>query len=86
MTHFANYSKYEQANLDVILESSKYRIAHEDPDLLNSNDMRGVRMLLEITKPDLHLETAGIESTNIVFGGARIVDKDTAQQRLKEAE
>ena len=43
-------------------------------------------MLLEITKPDLHLETAGIESTIIVFGGSRIVDKDTAQQRLKEAE
>ena len=86
MTYFANYSKSEQANLDVILESSTYRIAHKDPDLLNSNAMRGVRMLLEITKPDLHLETAGIESTIIVFGGARIVDKDTAQQRLKEAE
>ena len=86
MSHFANYSKSEQANLDVILESPTYRIAHEDPDLLNSNDMRGVRMLLEITKPDLHLETAGIESTIIVFGGARIVDKDTAKQRLKETE
>ena len=43
-------------------------------------------MMLEITKPELHLEIAGIESTIIVFGGARIVDKDTAQQRLKEAE
>ena len=86
MTHFAYYSKSEQVNLDAILESPTYRIAHEDPDLLNSNDMRGVRMLLEITKPDLHLETAGIESTIIVFGGARIVDKDTAQQRLKETE
>ena len=86
MTHFANYSKSEQANLDAILESPTYRIAHKDPDLLHSNDMRGVRMLLEITKPDLHLETAGIESTIIVFGGVMIVDKDTAQHRLKETE
>ena len=48
--------------------------------------MRGVRMLLEITKPDLHLETAGIESTIIVFGGARIVDKDTAAAKLAQVE
>ena len=86
MTQFTHPSNREQDNLAAILESPTYKIAHEDPDLLNSNDMRGVRMLLEITKPDLYLETAGIESTIIVFGGARIVDKDTAEQRLKEAE
>ncbi len=63
MTQFPGISSPEQANLDAILSSPTYRIAHEDPDLLNSNAMRGVRMLLEITKPDLHLETAGIEST-----------------------
>ena len=76
MTQFPGTSTPEQANLGAILSSPTCRIAHEDPDLLNSNAMRGVRMLLEITKPDLHLEKAGIESTIIVFGGARIVDKD----------
>ena len=86
MTQFPETSTPEQANLDAILNSPTYRIAHEDPELMNSNVMRGVRMLLEITKPDLHLETAGIESTIIVFGGARIVDRDTAHQRLKDAE
>ena len=86
MTQSFGASTPEQANLDAILSSPTYRIAHEDQDLLNSNDMRGVRMLLEITKPDLHLETAGIESTIIVFGGARIVDKDTAAARLEQAE
>ena len=75
MTQFANYSKPEQTNLDAILKSTTYKIAHEDPELLNSSAMRGVRMLLEITKPDLHLQTAGIESTIIVFGGASIVDR-----------
>ena len=86
MTQFPGTSSPEQANLDAILKSSTYRIAYEDPYLLNSNAMRGVRMLLEITKPDLHLETAGIESTIIVFGGARIVDKDTAVAKLTQAE
>ena len=86
MTQFPGTSSPEQANLDTILKSPTYRIAHEDPALLNSNAMRGVRMLLEITKPDLHLETAGIESTIIVFGGARIVDQDTAAAKLAQAE
>ena len=86
MTQFPGISSPEQANLDAILTSPTYRIAHEDPDLLNSNAMRGVRMLLEITKPDLHLEMAGIESTIIVFGGARIVDQDTAAAKLAQAE
>ena len=86
MTQFSGTSSLEQANLDAILSSPTYRIAHEDPDLLNSNAMRGVRMLLEITKPDLHLETAGIESTIIVFGGARIVDQDSAVAKLAQAE
>ena len=86
MTQFPATSIPEQANLDAILKSPNYRIAHEDPDLLNSNAMRGVRMLLEITKPDLHLETAGIESTIIVFGGARIIDNGTAAAKLAQAE
>ena len=86
MTQFTHLSNQEQDNLEAILESTTYKIAHEDSDLLNRNAMRGMRMLLEITKPDLHLETAGIESTTIVFGGARIVDKDTAEQMLTEAE
>ena len=86
MTQFPGSSTAAQANLDSILSFSTYRIAYEDQDLLNSNDMRGVRMLLEITKPDLHLETAGIESTIIVFGGARIVERSIAVETLKQAE
>ena len=56
MTQFPKITTPEQANLDAILNSPTYRIAHEDPELMKSNVMRGVRMLLEITKPDLHLE------------------------------
>lgn len=72
-------------NLEAILASPTYRLAHEDVELLSGNDMRGVRMLLEISKPELYLEMAGVASTIIVFGGARIVDRETAEQRLSEA-
>ena len=44
--------------------------SYEDIGLLSRNEMRGVRMLLEITKPDLILEENKILSTIIIFGGA----------------
>ena len=43
-------------NLNLIINSDTYKLAHEDIGLLKRNEMRGVRMLLEITKPDLILE------------------------------
>ena len=43
-------------NLNLIINSDSYKLAHEDIGLLSRNEMRGVRMLLEITKPDLILE------------------------------
>ena len=57
------------SNLEAILKSSTYKLAHEDIDLLNTDEMRGVRMLLEITKPEQTLEKEKIISTVIVFGG-----------------
>ena len=72
-------------NLELILDSPTYQLAHEDQASLSSSAMRGVRMLLEITKPDSHLEAAGIESTIIVFGGARVVERAMAEQRIAAA-
>ena len=72
-------------NLEQIIHSDNYRLAHQDLDLLNRYSMRGVRMLLEISKPELYLEEAGITSTIIVFGGARIQEKTAAEESLKEA-
>ena len=43
-------------NLNLIINSDTYKLAQEDICLLSRNEMRGVRMLLEITKPDLILE------------------------------
>ena len=42
-------------NLNLIIDSDTYKLAHEDINMLSRNEMCGVRMLLEITKPDLIL-------------------------------
>ena len=60
-------------NLNLILDSNSYKLAQEDLNLLRRDEMRGVRMLLEITKPELVLEEQNIISTIIVFGGAKII-------------
>ena len=49
-----------------------YRLALLDQDLLRSPEMRGVRLQLESTKADLALHKAGIRSTLVVFGSARV--------------
>ncbi len=81
----SNDIKLVEDNLQLIISSSSYHLAHEDLALLNSDEMRGVRMLLEISKPEQILEKENILSTVIVFGGANIVDKLSAKQKLDEA-
>jgi uncharacterized protein (TIGR00730 family) len=72
-------------NLELIISSSNYQLAHEDRELLNSDEMRGVRMLLEINKPEKILEEENILSTIIVFGGASLSDKSSIDHRIELA-
>ena len=67
-----NNNDKREKNLNLILDSNSYKLAQEDLNLLRSDAMRGVRMLLEITKPELVLEEQNIISTIIVFGGAKL--------------
>jgi len=73
-------------NLNLIINSDTYKLAHEDIGLLSRNEMRGVRMLLEITKPDLILEENKILSTIIIFGGASITEEANIKKRLENIE
>ncbi len=73
-----------EKNLKLILDSNSYKLAQEDLNLLRGDEMRGVRMLLEITKPELVLEEQNIISTIIVFGGAKIVEDLSANSKIDE--
>ena len=42
-------------NLNLIINSDTNKLAYEDLGLLSRNEMRGIRMLLEITKPNYWL-------------------------------
>lgn len=49
-----------------------YRLAFEDVDFLREDDLRPVRLQLELLKPERHLREHRIRSTIVVFGSARI--------------
>ncbi len=72
-------------NMERILGSPSYALAQNDPDLLAREEMRGVRMLLELGKPEIALQADNIKSTVIVFGGTQIVERTAAERRLSEA-
>jgi uncharacterized protein (TIGR00730 family) len=55
--------------------SASYRLPALDEEFLLSDSMRGVRFLLEYAKAEERLRLAGIRSTIVVFGSARIPTK-----------
>ena len=69
-------------------QAPAYRLAFADPDFLCSDELRSVRIQLEMTKPEMILSERGIESTVVMFGGARIPDpvnkKDARTKTLSD--
>jgi len=59
-----------------------YRLAFADPQFMCRDELRPVRLQLELLKPELMMSEYGIESTIVLFGSARIPDpaaRDTAR-------
>jgi hypothetical protein len=66
--------------------SPSYRLAYKDTDFLLRDELRPLRLQLELLKPELILKEHNIESTIIIFGSARIMEPKVAQKQLSEAE
>lgn len=66
--------------------SASYRLAYQDEEFLLRDELRPVRLQLELLKPELILQENHIESTVVVFGSARIPDPVTAEAKLVSAQ
>src|SRR3954451_15473858 len=64
---------------------SAYRLAFTDTDFLLREELRPVRMQLELLKPELVQREQGIESTIVIFGSARILSPEQAELLLQAA-
>ena len=58
-------------------QAPAYRLAFDDKDFLCSEELRPVRLQLELLKPEILLKERGIVSTVVLFGGARIPEPGT---------
>jgi uncharacterized protein (TIGR00730 family) len=67
------------------LQADAYRLAFADPEFLLRRETRGMRMQLEMLKPYLEQQGLGIENTIVVFGSARFVSPESAEQALQQA-
>ncbi|WBU57249.1 LOG family protein [Paracoccus sediminicola] len=59
-----------------------FKLAFADTDFLLREELRPVRLQLELLKPQMILDERGVESTVVMFGGARIPapeNKDSAR-------
>lgn len=75
----------QMALQQAILDSPAYRMAHEDFDFLAMDDLRPVRLQLELLKPEHALREEGIDSTVVVFGSARIAAPDADHATRSDA-
>jgi uncharacterized protein (TIGR00730 family) len=69
-----------------IEDSPSYRLAHEDTELLASDDLRPLRLQLEMLKPERQLRRHKVQSTVVVFGSARLVPESKAYAQLAALE
>ncbi len=65
---------------------SSYRLAFTDTEFLLREELRPVRMQLELLKPELVQNEQSIQSTIVIFGSARIVSSDVAQRLVADAQ
>ena len=62
-----------------------YRLAFRDIDFLLREELRPVRFQLELLKPEMLLEEAGVGSTLVMYGSARIPPPESVDLALEEA-
>ncbi len=68
------YTKAERQRILRLKKSDAYVRAYEDVEFLHREDLRALRLQLEILKPELLMQEQGITSTVVVFGSTRTVE------------
>ncbi len=63
-------------------QSAAYELAFQDNDFLLRDELRPVRLQLELLKPELVLNEYGVKSTVVIYGSARTKDPDVAADHL----
>jgi len=77
--------KYEDSSETEIKGPSPDK-AYKNLDFLNSSDARPIRMLCELTEPDVRLKANDVQHTIVFFGSARNPAPERAESLLSQIE
>jgi len=66
--------------------SSAYTLPSQDLEFLAKDESRSLRLQLELMKPEWYLQHENVRSTIVVFGSARILSPETAEQQVADIE
>ena len=66
--------------------SPSYKLAYQDEDFLLRDELRPVRLQLELLKPELVQQEHHIETTVVIYGSARIPSPEKAREALTQVE
>jgi uncharacterized protein (TIGR00730 family) len=66
-------------------QSEAYKLAFQDKEFLLREELRPVRFQLELLKPEMLLDEAGIASTLVIYGSARIPEPEKADALIAMA-
>lgn len=87
---YRNQGKHKMKNRDdlykqvlTLRKSKSYREAYNDREFLSRDELRPVRLQLELLKPEMILNEHNIKSTVVIFGSARIWSKQESIDRIK---
>ncbi|MEJ6594639.1 TIGR00730 family Rossman fold protein [Parasphingorhabdus sp.] len=80
----AEFAEKARAGTDQTRDPA-YRLAFQDTDFLLREELRPVRFQLELLKPEMLLDEAGIGSTLVMYGSARIPEPGKADALIEAA-
>lgn len=67
-------------------QHTSYKLSYLDTEFMMRDELRPVRLQLELMKPELLQQEHAIKATAVVFGGSRIPDEESAKKILAEKE
>ena len=79
MSPMSTSSPDDSVFFDAILASPSYIPADRDTEFLQREELRPLRLGLELLKPEIIQKEQGIQSTIVVFGSARLQDPTAAE-------
>jgi uncharacterized protein (TIGR00730 family) len=79
-------TKAERERMERLMRSKAYIRAYEDVAFLGREDLRPVRLQLELLKAEVMLQEQHIDSTIVVFGSTRTVERKEIEPRVRRLE